>query len=76
MLRIATVMRTSSGYHSHRSGEQVNNSEVFVFIFLLFVYQLSSCCFNDSDLFAIECDYFAFNFEKRRRHELPLQIYT
>ena len=37
MIRMATVMRTSSGYHSHRSGEQVkldfDRSFVFVFSF-------------------------------------------
>jgi len=44
MLRVATVMRTSSGYHSHRSGEQVNHNFPFFFIHLLdqFVY-----CFSD-----------------------------
>ena len=33
MLRVATVMRTSSGYHSHRSGEQVIPTLLFFCFF-------------------------------------------
>jgi len=33
MLRVATIMRTSSGYHSHRSGEQVIPTLLFFLCF-------------------------------------------
>ena len=43
MLRIATVMRTSSGYHSHRSGEQVQCRFAVSFPFFFFFFSSLEC---------------------------------